>query len=175
MANQFIVRDTPANWTFLNPVLEANQIGVESDIKNNIETVPNKTKLGDGLTKWNELPYWDPSGTSSGIPYDLACQVTGTPSADQEVLKFVAPRAFTLSGSGQQGEAGVAATAQTDFIVAVNGGTVATLRFAAAGANITVIGGTESPIDLGDIITITAPNSPDGTLADIAFTLPGVV
>lgn len=109
------------------------------------------------------------------VPYDLACQITGAPASSAVVLRFIAPRAFTLSASGQRGTAGTAATAQTDFIVAVNGTPKATLRFAAAGVTITVVGGTAATIAAGDIITITAPGSADATLADVGLTLAGVL
>lgn len=114
------------------------------------------------------------SYTGAGLPYDLACQIVGVPSASAVVLRFIAVRAFTLSASGQKGTAGTAATAQTDFIVAVNGVTKATLRFAASGVTISVVGGTAATIAAGDIILITAPASPDATLADIGLVLTGV-
>lgn len=113
--------------------------------------------------------------SSGSVPYDLACQVVGAPTASAVVLRFIAIRAFTLSASGQRATAGTGATAQTDFIVAVNGVTKATLRFAIAGVTITVVGGTAATIAAGDIITITSPASPDATLADIGFTLTGVL
>jgi len=115
------------------------------------------------------------SYTGAGVPYDLACAVVGVPDASAVVLRFVAVRAFTLSASGQRGTAGVAATAQADFIVSVNATTKATLRFAAAGTTITVVGGTAATIAAGDIILITAPASPDATLADIGFSLTGTL
>lgn len=109
------------------------------------------------------------------VPYDLSCQYIGVPGASAVGLRFVAVRAFTLSASGQQGTAGTAATAQADFLVAVNGVTRATLRFAAAGTTITIVGGTATTIAAGDIILITAPASPDATLADVGFTLTGLL
>lgn len=112
---------------------------------------------------------------AASIPYDLAAQVVGAPGSSAVVLRFIAVRAFTLLAAGQRGTAGTAATAQTDFIVAVNGVTKATLRFAAAGVTISVVGGTAATIAAGDIITITAPASADGTLADIGFTLTGTL
>lgn len=105
------------------------------------------------------------------VPYDLACQITGKPDASAIVLNFVAPRAFSLLASGQQGKAGVAATAETDFLVSVNSTLKATLRFAAAGTAISVVGGTQTNIAIGDVVEITAPVVPDATLADISFTL----
>lgn len=113
--------------------------------------------------------------TGAGTPYDLSTQIVGVPDASAVALRFIAVRAFTLSASGQRGTAGIAATAQADFLVAVNGVTKATLRFAALGTTITVVGGTAATIAAGDIVTITAPASPDATLANIGFTLTGVL
>ena len=42
-------RDTAANWTSLNPVLLAGEIGFESDTR--------KMKFGDGTSTWTELHY----------------------------------------------------------------------------------------------------------------------
>ena len=42
-------RDTAANWTSNNPVLEAGQLGYETDTL--------KFKLGDGTTAWSSLSY----------------------------------------------------------------------------------------------------------------------
>jgi major tropism determinant Mtd-like protein len=42
-------RDTAADWTSVNPVLYAGQLGFETDT--------GKIKLGDGVTAWTSLPY----------------------------------------------------------------------------------------------------------------------
>ena len=42
-------RDTAANWTSNNPVIEAGQLGYETDTL--------KFKLGDGTTAWSSLSY----------------------------------------------------------------------------------------------------------------------
>jgi hypothetical protein len=46
-----IKRGLAANWASTNPVLAAGEWGLESDT--------GKTKLGDGTTAWNSLPYKD--------------------------------------------------------------------------------------------------------------------
>jgi hypothetical protein len=54
--NQIQVRrDTAANWTSVNPVLAAGEIGLETNTR--------KTKFGDGTTAWTSLAY----ATSGGI------------------------------------------------------------------------------------------------------------
>ena len=42
-------RDTAANWTTANPVLEEGEVGIELDTR--------KQKIGDGVTAWNSLAY----------------------------------------------------------------------------------------------------------------------
>ena len=42
-------RDTAANWTSVNPVLAAGELGFETNTK--------KFKIGDGTTAWNSLAY----------------------------------------------------------------------------------------------------------------------
>ena len=41
--------DTASNWAFHNPVLMEREVGWETDTR--------KSKLGDGVTGWNALPY----------------------------------------------------------------------------------------------------------------------
>jgi hypothetical protein len=52
-------RDTAANWTSNNPVLEAGQLGLETDTL--------KIKFGDGTTAWNSLSYASGGGGGGGI------------------------------------------------------------------------------------------------------------
>ena len=40
--------DTAANWTSVNPILALGELGVETD------SVPQRHKLGDGATHWNQ-------------------------------------------------------------------------------------------------------------------------
>jgi len=42
--------DTAANWTSVNPVLVAREVGLELDTK--------KYKVGDGSSAWDQLDYW---------------------------------------------------------------------------------------------------------------------
>jgi hypothetical protein len=52
-------RDSAANWTSVDPVLSAGEIGLESDT--------DKIKLGDGSSSWTELDYF--YGTLSSTDY----------------------------------------------------------------------------------------------------------
>lgn len=49
--------DTAANWTAVNPVLAAGEMGVETDT--------NKFKFGDGTTAWSGLAYAAGGGVQS--------------------------------------------------------------------------------------------------------------
>lgn len=50
--------DTAANWTSVNPVLAAGEMGVETDT--------NKFKFGDGVTAWSSLAYAAGEGGGGG-------------------------------------------------------------------------------------------------------------
>lgn len=53
-------RDTAANWTAADPILEAGQLGFETDTL--------KAKLGDGTTAWTSLAYAiEPGGGGGGL------------------------------------------------------------------------------------------------------------
>lgn len=50
MADRIQLRgDTAAAWALANPVLAQREFALETDT--------NKTKIGDGVTAWNALPY----------------------------------------------------------------------------------------------------------------------
>lgn len=62
--------DTAANWTSVNPVLLANELGLESDTK--------KFKIGNGSSAWGSLAYF-PSIVSGGtVLGNLEIGTTGT-------------------------------------------------------------------------------------------------
>ena len=62
MAVQIQLRnDTAANWTSADPTLAAGEIGVETDTS--------LLKIGDGVTAWTSLGYFEPTSLNAGIPY----------------------------------------------------------------------------------------------------------
>lgn len=57
--------DTTANWTAANPLLLQGEMG--------IETNTNRVKIGNGILRWNDLPYFPDSAIGSvfdgGTPF----------------------------------------------------------------------------------------------------------
>lgn len=119
-------------------------------------------------------------GNESGVefveaPYDIGTFVAGKPSASEIVLRFVAPRAFTLPAAltGSQVIAGDAATATTDFDVQKNGSTIGTVSFASSGSTATFTFASAVSFAAADVLSVIAPATPDATLADISMTFAG--
>lgn len=112
--------------------------------------------------------------TTLALPYDVAMSYSGVPAASS-VIRVVVPRAFVsgTSWAGSLCSAAVAATAQADFVLAVNGVTKLTLRFAAAGTTCSLQSPTSVTFVAGDVITVTSPGTPDATLSDVAISLKG--
>lgn len=113
------------------------------------------------------------SSTPDASAYDLGQQANGDIAPSQLIMNVKAVRAFTLPITGSVCSSEVAATAQADFLITVNGTTKGTLRFAAAGTTCSIVGASSTSISIGDKIKIIAPASPDATLADVTFTLLG--
>ena len=58
-------RDTADNWSRLNPILKVGEPGIIIDSSN----VPQSMKIGDGVTAWNSLPYFNTEpGSPNNIP-----------------------------------------------------------------------------------------------------------
>ena len=56
-----IRRDTKENWVLRNPILQDQEIGLETDTR--------KFKIGNGITPWNLLPYGTLSGPNSVLVF----------------------------------------------------------------------------------------------------------
>lgn len=95
MADFFIIRQTAAQWTASNATLLANQIGIESNIVNGVETDTLKAKLGNGLDGWNTLGYWSPSGGGAGTVTSVS--VTTANGVSGSVATATTTPAITLT------------------------------------------------------------------------------
>lgn len=79
MSNNLTFKQDPAaDWTSRNPVLAQFEIGYESDT--------GKAKLGDGVTAWNSLGYWNPAQGNVKVYRALLTQ-TGTNAPVATVLE----------------------------------------------------------------------------------------
>ena len=65
--------DTAAAWAAANPVLAAREVGWETDSR--------RSKIGDGATAWNALPYTNATGASAD-PVTAMAIVSGTATVD---------------------------------------------------------------------------------------------
>lgn len=116
-------------------------------------------------------------GEEVKAPLDISAFAPGEPTASQTVLRYVFTRdvEFPANFAGSFADAGVAAAAQADFDILLNGVSIGTMTFDAAAdtASFTVSGGATA--EPGDVLSITAPGTPDDDLADISITLSGAV
>jgi hypothetical protein len=107
--------------------------------------------------------------------YLLSGAAAGAPTANARIFHHLAGVAFTLPAglTGSAGKAKVAATAQTDFAIQIDGASVGTMRFAADATTASFISASGASVAAGDEIEILAPATPDSSLADITWTLKG--
>lgn len=66
-------------WVSKNPILQAGEFGIENDTQ--------KFKIGDGVTKWSNLPYVSGADSDSGITVDTAMSDTSTNPVQNKVIK----------------------------------------------------------------------------------------
>jgi hypothetical protein len=111
------------------------------------------------------------------VSYDLAAYYPGVMGDGEIFMSFMMPRpvSWLANLSGSYGNAGVAATAQTDFDVQVDAVSVGTIRFAAAATTPTFIAASAVDITAGQLVEILGPVTADTTLADITFTIYGTI
>jgi hypothetical protein len=107
--------------------------------------------------------------------YMIGMTFVDTPIASEEVIRHPAAVAFNLpvSLTNSQFKAGTAATAETIFTLKKNGGSIGTVTFAIGGTSASVVFTAATAFAVGDIFTVTAPGSPDATIANLGFTIKG--
>jgi len=109
-------------------------------------------------------------------PFVVGSWKNGAPGVSERCLGFSMPSGITsltlpAGATNSSVEAETAATAQTDFDLQKNGGSIGTLRFAISGTVATFVGISETTFVGGDLLEIQAPVTPDATLANVYFTL----
>ncbi len=111
---------------------------------------------------------------AAAMIYDLFCYYPFPTYSGQFMGKWKLARKVTyaLNFAGSYAAAGVAATGSTVFNVAVNGVTKGTITFG-AGATTGTFACTAFTALPGDLLSISAPNTPDATLSEITISLVG--
>jgi hypothetical protein len=114
-----------------------------------------------------------------GQPHIIPISLSRAPTADEIIVKFTCPVAFTLAAnlSGSKPTAAdVASTASKVFAIKQNGTSVATLTYAAAGTvpTLATTSGTAKSFAVDDIFSFHAPSSADTTLSGIYIALLGM-
>lgn len=104
--------------------------------------------------------------------YDLGFFIGGTMTATEIVACFVATRAFTIpvSATGSRAKAETASTGNVAFDFLKNGVSFGTLTFNVTATGVFTVASATS-FAIGDVLKITAPVTPDGTLANVAINL----
>jgi hypothetical protein len=109
-------------------------------------------------------------------PYDIALFAAGKPTASALMMRFVFARSisFQVNLAGSVASVGTAATGSTVFSLAKNAGSIGNVTFAGAATTGTFNVAAAQSFAIGDVLTVTAPASPDATLADLSITLSGL-
>lgn len=107
--------------------------------------------------------------------YDVLIYIPDTPTNSLLCARLVAVRAFSLPASltGSVASAATAATGSTTFTLLKNGVSFATCVFSAAGTTGAFTSASGATFAATDVLTVTAPASPDATLANISLSLLG--
>ena len=125
------------------------------------------------------VPIFDMRG--SGIfyggasQYDIGAYLGGTYGSSATVLRIPLARTVTFPAglTGSQAVLEVAATASTIFSLSKNGTPFGTITFGISGTVGTFAAATATTFAPGDILTVSAPASADGSAAGLGFTIIG--
>jgi hypothetical protein len=94
--------------------------------------------------------------TSRGAPYDLPCEIPGTPPASTKVVNFEAVRAFTLAATGHQGGQLTAPSGNFVCTVAKNGSSIGTITFGTSSFSSSI---TATSFADGDVLSVQTPSA----------------
>jgi hypothetical protein len=138
-ADTLMVRqDLAATWASVNPTLSSGEIGLETDT--------NLSKIGDGSTVWNDLPYMQ---TTPGSKGDIT--VGGTLSSARQV--FTISNSVIVRTHVANGETTPAAYGADQNAVAIGSGVFPYLRVSASAATYKITG-FAAPAIAGTILTV---------------------
>jgi len=114
-------------------------------------------------------------GGAIAAPAFVSGSWSGSPGSNQVVERYIfgAPVTFPPGLAGSYGAAGTSATSAASFTIAKNGTAIGTMSFAAGAGAAGFTMASAATFAGGDVLTITAPATPDATLANLAWTLRG--
>lgn len=115
-----------------------------------------------------------PTGTAAA-PFDVGVTYNGLPGASAVLLRLPLARAVTFPTglAGSRGVAGTAPITTATFDIRRNGAPFGTMTFAAGSTAATFAATSATAFAAGDILSMTAPATPDGALSDIGSVLSG--
>ncbi len=110
------------------------------------------------------------TGLGRQVPFTIQASATGTLSANQSVLRYIVTGNFYIPAvlAGTVASEGTAATSTATFTLNKNGIAFGTIAIAPNGA-VTLTATSLTNFTAGDVLTLTAPSTPDPTLANVAF------
>ncbi len=110
------------------------------------------------------------TGLGSQVPFTIQASAAGTLSANQSVLRYIATGSFFIPAglAGTVASEGTAATNTATFTVAKNSTGFGTIAIAPSGT-VTLTAASQTNFIAGDVLTLTAPATPDATLANVVF------
>jgi hypothetical protein len=94
-------RDTAANWTSADPTLAQGELGIETDTL--------KIKIGDGVTEWTSLPYYETPSTagtveSVALSVPTGLEVSGSPVTTTGTITISFSTGYSIPTTTKQGE-----------------------------------------------------------------------
>ncbi|MEJ6846760.1 hypothetical protein V3589_11145 [Sinorhizobium fredii] len=127
----------------------------------------------DGTLYGRQDGAWEPVPTGAPTAVELSFFAGGTPTANELLFRYEVRRPFAIPAgmAGSGGSSGAAATGAAALSVKKNGTQVGTATWAAAGTAATLAMASATSFAVGDVLTVTAPATPDTTLADVSMTI----
>ena len=140
---------------------------------------PSTNIVGGGLQSLASVPAYTymVKGNGQAPSTVVSGSYTGKPTANLVLQNYVFAASATLPAglSGSRGTAAIAATAMTTFNLQKNGTNVGTMVFAASTTTATFTMSSATFFSAGDVLTVVAPATPDATLANLAWTILGIL
>src|SRR5271165_226650 len=135
--------------------------------------------VGGGLQSLASLPVYPYAvrGTGQTFSIIVSGSLSGRPTANLVLQSFIftAPMPVPAGLSGSRGTAATVATATSTFNIQKNGTNVGTMVFAASVAAAEFTMNSATVFNTGDVLSLVAPAAPDATLANLAWTITGIM